>query len=370
MRRLTVLLLAVALMAGWAQAYRRLSLMGSEFLPFSRAGVLGFTLYLRERYGDAARAYRQGLHGRVWATYNADPSGFFALRAGDLTLAQRRAGTTLMLVPGSIEPTLTLGEIALERGQFRQALVHFDEILARQSEHADALLLSAIAAARLGEHGRAIDAMNRALRHSTAGRRDTLLFRFMELAGDLADPPPAQRPLCLLAHIHRYLRIFDEASGPVAIAYARQAIAAGDRPADAYLAIGIVHDKRGEHVEALKAMQQAVAIDSRHAEAYRWAAVEAGRLHDPALEYRMIRAAFEAAPTDPFYLPPLERVVLNWFGDARTMAELMQRAIERDPGAVGAHERLARAAEALGELERAAIHTRLAAELRQKRNGP
>lgn len=365
MRRLTMLVLAIALMVGWGVAYQRLSQMGSALYRTPRA----LALYLRGQHSQAARAYRQGQRGHVWGDYNNDQSGFWALRAGDLALAQRRATTTLMLVPAAVEPRVTLGEIELERGQFPQALVHFGEILARQPDHVDALLLSAVASARAGDHGRAIDAINRALRHNTAGTRDTLLSRFLEIAGDLAAEPPGLRPLCLLAHLHRYLRIFDEASGLVAMTYARQAIAAGDRPADAYLTIGIVHDKRGEYVAALGAMQRAIAIDARHAEAYRWAAVEAGRLHEPALEYRMIRAAFAAAPTDPFYLAPVERVVMTWFGDARTMAALMQEAIDRDPSFAGAHERLARAAEALGDRERASTHKRLATELRPSRNG-
>lgn len=365
MRRLTMLVLAMGLMVGWGFVYQRLSQLGSEFFRTPRA----LALHLRGQYGEAGRAYRQGQRGQGWADYDTDQSGFWALRAGDLALAQRRAATTLMLVPTAVEPRVTLGEIALERGEFRQALEKLGEILARQPDHVETLLLAAVAAARLRDPGRAINAINRALRHTTAGTRDTLPFRFLELAGDLAAEPPGRQPLCLLAHLHRYLRIFDGASGSVAMTYARQAIAAGDRPADAYLAIGIVHDKHGEHVAALRAMQQAIAIDTRHAEAYRWAAVEAGRLRDPILEYRMIRAAFESAPTDPFYLAPVERVVMSWFGDARTMAALMQQAIEQDPGSVGAHERLARAAEALGDRERASTHQRLAAALRQNRNG-
>jgi Tfp pilus assembly protein PilF len=44
----------------------------------------------------------------------------------------------------------------------------------------------------------------------------------------------------------------------------------------------------------------------------------------------------------------------------------MQRAVEADPDNAVAHERLARAAMALGETERAAVHARRAAELHQR----
>ena len=58
----------------------------------------------------------------------------------------------------------------------------------------------------------------------------------MELAGDLAGArPAAEQPLCLLADLYRYLRVFDRAMAGTARAYAERAVAAGDRPADAWL---------------------------------------------------------------------------------------------------------------------------------------
>lgn len=225
-----------------------------------------------------------------------------------------------------------------------------------------------MALAHAGETGRAIDAMNRALRHGDAGGRPTIVYRIMEAAGALAARRDVQPPLCLLAHLHRYLRIFDEAQGEVAMRYARRAIDTGDRPADAWLTIGVILDKRGHHADALAALQRALAIDPRHAEAYRWAATQALMLQDPVLAYRMARAALEAAPDDPFYARPVERLVLREFGDARTMAALMEQALARNPGMAAAHEGLARAAEALGDADRAAGHRRVAAELRRGRS--
>jgi tetratricopeptide (TPR) repeat protein len=368
-RRLSVLLLAIAIMALWAVAYQRLSTMSSTFFRASGAGLRGLALYLQGDWAEAARAYRGGLQAWRRIEYVDDPSGAFALTAGDLAGAERRARTTLRLVPSTLEPRMTLGEIALDRGEYAAALGHLREVLARNPDDVDALLLSAVARGRQGDAGEAIAAFDRALRQGTAGSRATLMFRVLELAGDLAPPGRPARALCLLAHLHRYLRIFDEAHGEIAAAYAAQAIAAGDRPADAHLVLGIMHDKRGRHREALAAFERAVAHNPRHAEAYRWASVEARRLQDPMLQYRMVRAAFEAAPADPFYLDPLEHVLLRWFGDARTMLVLMERAIDVDPRNAAAHERLARAALAVGERERAAEHSKRAADLRRQRRG-
>lgn len=366
-RRLSVLALAIILMALWVVAYQRASLMDSTFLRLSGPGVRGLTLYLSGRYAEAARAYRAGLGG--WGLdYNDDPWGADAMAGGELAVAERRARTTLTLVPAAFEPRLTLSEIALDQRRFPAALELVGELLARDPDHVDALLLSAIASARLGHDGAAITAINRALRHGHPGRRRTLVYRALELAGELAPPEGPARSLCLLAHLHRYLRIYDDTHGDIAIAYARRAIGAGDRPADAYLTLGIVLNRRGRSLEALQAFQQAVVIDRQHAEAYRWASQAARDLKEPVLEYQMARAAFEAAPTDRFYLAPVERVVMNWFGDARTTAALMQRAVDADPANARAHENLARAARALGQLDRAAAHEGRAAELRRARS--
>jgi tetratricopeptide (TPR) repeat protein len=365
-RRLSVLLLAIAVMALWGLAYQRLSAMSTAFFRVSGPGLRGLTLYLRGDWAGAARAYRAGLQAWRRIEYADDPSGAFALTAGDLAGADRRARTTLRLLPSALGPRTTLGEIALDRKQYAVALGHFQEVLDRDPDDVDALLLSAVARGRQGDAGGAIASLSRGLRQGSAGSRATLMFRVLELAGDLAPRGAPARSLCLLAHLHRYLRIFDEAHGEIAAAYAMRAIAAGDRPADAHMALGIVHDKRGRYREALATFERAVALDPGHAEAYRWAALEAQRLQEPMRQYRMIRAAFEAAPDDPFYLDPLEDVLVRKFGDARTMLALMQRAVAVHPTNAAAHERLARAALAVGEREQAAEHARRAAELRRR----
>jgi len=357
------LIIAAALMALWLVAYWNLRQLSWDFVQVSRSGPRALALYLTGHLTEAARAYRTGQHGRIPAPYANDPSGYWAMRAGDREEAERRANTTLALVPSAIEPLVTLGELALERGRAPDAVQSFAAVLRRRPGHVDALLLSAVALARTGESGQAIQALNRALRTNEVGVRETILLRVMELAGELRERGAAQQPLCLLAHLHRYLRIFDERQGAVAMDYARRAIAAGDRPADAYLSLGIVLDKRGEYEAARAAMRQAIEVDPRHAEALRWLGAQAGRVGDLLLEYRMITAAFEAAPTDPFYLRDLEHVVVTRLGDPRRMVAFMERAIAADPTNVEAHIRLVNAASQAGDDARARTSARRVAEL-------
>lgn len=369
MRRLIVLVLAIALMVGWGLAYRRLTLMNGVPASLSRPGLHGLVLYLRHDWAGAARQWREPRPGRV-PEYVDDTAGASAVHAGDPALAERRARTTMLLVPSAVAPRITLAEVALDRGKPAEAIGHLQSVLAEQPDHVDALLLTAVARSRRNEDRPAIAAFNRALRQNSAGSRPTLFLRVLELAGDLAPPGRPPRSLCLLAHLHRYLRIFDEAHGEIAMDWARQAVAARDHPADAYLAMGIALNKRGRYADALAAFQQAIAVEPRHAEALRWAGNQGRHVHDPVLRYRMAKAALEAAPGDPYYLEVADYVVIKWFGDTKAAAALMHRVIEADPRNADAHERLAQAAGQLGETERSAAHTRRAAELRGRRSAP
>ncbi len=332
-------------------AYRRLNDIGGEFYEPSIVGVRAFALYLNGRYGDAARAYRQAHRGPVWVDDGNDPTGAYAVAVRDNVLGERRARAALAIAPAAIEPRVTLAEVALDRGDLTDASRDLATVLAMQHNHVEALYLSAVVHARAGRAGEAIDALNLALRSGNAGDRRATLFRLLELAGDLEAGPPAARPLCLLAHLFRYLRIFDGAHATHALKYATQAVVANDRPADAWLTIAVIQDKRGQHEAAMQAARHALAADPRHAEAYRWAAVQARKRGDLLLQYRMIRGAFESAPTDPFYLEDLAQAVLGGLGDPHMMAALMEHAIAADPTNAEALKHLDAARRALGSTQ-------------------
>ena len=332
-------------------AYRRLNGIGEEFYEPSVTGVRAFVFYLNGKYGDAARAYRQAHRGPVWVNDANDPTGAYAVAVGDNAVGQRRARAALAIAPTAIEPRVTLAEIALDRGDLAEASRELAAVLTAQRNHVEALYLTAVVHGRAGRAGEAIDALNLALRSGNAGERRATLFRLLELAGDFEAGAPAARPLCLLAHLFRYLRIFDDAHATRALTYATQAVAANDRPADAWLTIAVIHNKRGEHEAAMRAARHALAADPRHAEAYRWAAVEARRRGDLLLQYRMIRGAFESAPTDPFYLADLSQTVLGGLGDPHMMAALMAHALAADPTNAEARKHLDTARRALGSTQ-------------------
>lgn len=335
------ILVAVGLALLWLIAYWRIHPLDGRLVQISRPGAL--VLYLAGNYRNAARAYRTGQQGEVEVRYADDPSGFWALRAGHQHEAERRAKTTLTLVPLAVEPQITLGELALERGQTSEAMRIFTAVLRRRPDHLDALYLGAVALARAGETGSAIQSLNRALRASSVGERDTILYRILELTGELRARPAPQQPLCLLAHLHRYLRIFDERQGLAAMDYARRAVDAGDRPAEAWLTLGVVQHKRGEYEAARRAMRQAIAVEPRQVEALRWLAIHAIAVGDLLTQYQMMTRVFEAAPLDPFFLPDLERVLVKNLGDPLRMAALMERALALDPDNTEAQAQLKKA---------------------------
>ena len=341
-------IIALVLMSLWMAAYRRLNGVGAEFYEPSLAGIRAFVLYLQGHHGDAARAYRAAHRGPVWASDANDPAGAFAMAVGDTVVAERRARATLARTPAALEARVTLAEVALDRGDLAEALRELSAVLAARRDHADALYLSAVAHGRAGRVGDAIGALNRGLRSGDVGERRATLFRVLELAGDLERAPAAQRPLCLLAYLFRYLRVFDDAHAARALSYAAQAVAANDRPADAWLTIAVVQDKLDQHDAAMQAARHALAADPRHPDAYWWAAREAERRGDLLLRYRMMRKAFEAAPADPFYLEDLSEVVMGGLGDPHQMASLMEQALTADPDNVEARKYLTSARRALG----------------------
>jgi tetratricopeptide (TPR) repeat protein len=138
--------------------------------------------------------------------------------------------------------------------------------------------------------------LQRALRHWRIESRITSFLWALETTGRLTRLPPGQRPACLLAHWHRYLRIFDPWQGWVAIRHAEQAIRAGDRPADAFVTIAIVRDKQGKPQATFEALMKALEIDPRNPEALLWAAKSYSERGDVANEFRVLKEAADAAP--------------------------------------------------------------------------
>lgn len=335
---------------------------GRWFQP-SLAGAQGLARYLLGDYSGAARAYRLHFQQLCEGYRAASDSAWHALVCGDLRMARQKAQEELKRDLSSTHTLLTLGEVALAEKNFDPALELFHRVLTLERDQFDALLLSSVAYAQVGRYGEAIDALNRGLRHSVVETRLTAFLAALEVAGDLARLPADGRPWCLLAHYYRYLRIFDDANGKVAIQYAQRAIEKGDRADDAYLTLGVIHAKQGRWEASLSAFLKAVEINPRNAEAHRWAGRQYLRGGDLLNGYRMTRAAFEAAPTDLHYAEALYDLLSNQLGDYPQALAIARVMSERHPDRVEGLRLVAHTLFQMGDYQESVKHYRQALAL-------
>ena len=303
-RPFRVAAVVVTLLLGFL-ACQRLAGLDRRFLTISSlSGAEGLAAYLLGDYAWAAEAYRRDLTKRLADAQHGAPLGTRALLAGDLDAAHRDASEALRTGRNERDGRLTLGEVALARGRHQEAIAELDTLLATDVDQFDALLVKAVAQARLGLDGDAITSLNRALRHDRVETRPTAFLSALALTGELGSRP--RRPTSLLATLHRYLRIYDAAQASVAVRYAEQAIAAGDHPADAHLTIGIVHLKHNRRARALASFRAAVAAEPRHPIALVRAANLHGLRGDLPEKDRLMTAAFEVAPEDHWVAEALQ----------------------------------------------------------------
>jgi tetratricopeptide (TPR) repeat protein len=278
--------------------------------PLSPTGLNAFARYLAGDYGAAARLYRADLAGRLapkapaWAT---------AFLAGHLGEAERLVRRDLEKAPRDPDILITLAEIALAARRAPDAL----ELANR------ALMI------RRGDAGAAIEALNRALRHKRTERRSTVFLATLELTGDLDDDPKTSR--CLLATLHRYLRIYDTTQARPAERYARAAIAAGDHVDQAYVTLGVLYEKAGRRRYALEAFESGIAANPRNTHALRGAARQHAHRGEIAEEYRLTRQAAEAAPHDAFVVNGYHGLLTGKLGDYPAALALDRATVAANP---------------------------------------
>jgi tetratricopeptide (TPR) repeat protein len=305
--------------------------------------------YLAGDYAGAARLYREDLRRRATAAASEPAMTWDAFVSGDLDQAEVQARRESSTAPTDPEPVLTLAEIALARRDSATALRHAARVLELRRDDYDALLITAVAQGREGAHHAAIGALKRALRYDRTERRITVFLAVLEATGELDHRPASERPNCLLAHLHRYLRIFDPSHARLAARYAQRAIDAGDDADDAYVTLALIHTKEGYPARAFTAFQQALAHNPRNTAALLGAARFRENRGELDEEYRLIRAAFEAARDDRFVVATLHGFLVDKLGDYRQALALAEAAVAADPRDAEAWWRRAHVQSQLGD---------------------
>jgi tetratricopeptide (TPR) repeat protein len=312
-------------------ALRHLARMDPAFFRRTIPATRALAHYLVGDYRGAAHFYRVDL-ARWAATVPAEHAWSWTMMVrGDLEGAAAQAKAELGQSPEHPAPLLTLAEIALARGELAEAVGWAERVLRTTQDDYDALLLTAVARARQGEPGAAIDALKRALRYDLVGRRSTVFLSVLEVTGELTSGSGPARSNCLLAHLHRYLRIYDGSHAATAARYAERAIAAGDRPDDAYVTLAIVHGKQGYRRRAFEAFQRAVAINPRNTAALLGAARHHADRGQMVEEYRLTHAAFDVAPQDRFVAITFHALLMTKLGDYPRALAIAEAAVTANP---------------------------------------
>jgi tetratricopeptide (TPR) repeat protein len=135
----------------------RLGQMDGVWFQTSLHGARALALYGANDLEGAAKAYwqhfaRADFGDRVWT----DPA-LDALARGNHDRARTLARAAAAERPRDIDAQLILGEVALASGAPAEALAAGERALALDEERFDALLLAALAQARLDRPGAAID---------------------------------------------------------------------------------------------------------------------------------------------------------------------------------------------------------------------
>jgi tetratricopeptide (TPR) repeat protein len=364
----------LAKMDGWFVDVLRIERVSSDDavpgrwpgVRFSWPALKGLTLYLAGADAPAARAYRE--HFQAYGDFGTLGGPMeAALMRGQSQVARGLAEEALRKDKQSKAGLLTLGRLALDEGKGDEALAYFSRVLDRYEDQLDALLLSAVAHTRTGQNGLAIDALKRALRDWRGPPRPTSFLAVLEVSGDLGQRPAGQKPLCLLAHYHRFLRIFDDAQGQVAIDYAKQAIASGDRPDDAWLTIGIIYGFWGRAEDSRETLAKAVATNPRNPDALVRAALVYGEAGDAVTERRMMLEAAELGGDDPYYTSGLQYYFVEKLGDYQQAREYFLRRLAKNPDSAGDLQRLGQISSLLGDQPQAITYFRRALALRPDR---
>jgi tetratricopeptide (TPR) repeat protein len=342
-------------------ALDHLAHMDARFFSPSLSAARALAHYFAGDYGGAARLYRDAL--RRDTLPSAPALSWTLLARGDLEQAEIQAHMESRAVPMDPESSLTLAEIALARRDHATALTHAARVLELRRDDYDALLITAVAHARQGAHQAALDTLARALRHDRVERRVTVFLAALETTGELDDRPADQRPSCLLAHLHRYLRLYDTSQARPALRYAQRAIEARDHVDDAYVTLGAIHTQQGRPTHGFTAFQEALVVNPHNTAALLGAARFRDNRGESDEVHRLLRAAFEADGGDRFIVALFHGFLVDRLGDYGEALVFAEAAVLSNPGDGDAWWRRAHVQTQLGDHDEALHSYRRAAAL-------
>lgn len=351
-RELTILISVVVIILGvWA--HRQFSQMDPRFFQPSSYGIQGLGLYLAGDYENAAKKYRLHFQESEQTIAYSGSAAYQSLLQGRLDESTQLSQRILEADPYNIDALLNLSEIALRAHNADHALEVLSQVLRLEPDHYDALLLSSIAHGYKHAYSSAIQDLTRALRWNRTETRLTSFLATLEMTGTLANLASDQRPLCLLAHYYRYLRIFDETNARPAIRFAEQAIELGDHPSEAYATEAIIALRQHRPDEALVLAHKAIEKDARNAAAFRIAATVYADRGDLNAEYQARLGEMDAAPGDEFYTKSVFYFLLDKVGDYYRALEVAQKLLAKTPDNATALGKVGYFHSLIGEYEQA-----------------
>lgn len=310
------------------------SLLADQLGPMIHPGLRSPEGNFWYQFGDYRRsglAYKTDLRQMFQLGASTGQPALDAFLKGDLVGAKAILHREHEGKPWTTPAHLLAGRIELEGGNPDRALEQFAFALKDEPRNHQALLLSAVAHTRLGNYRQAIDDFKYGLRADAEGSSVVAVETMLETVGELIDRPRQERPLALLAHFYRYLRILDDSNGRLAIRTATQAIQQGDFVDEAHLTIGIVHYRGNQFDDALESFEHAIAVNPKNAEAYHWASLGYSAHGDLAKEYLMRKRATEAEPDDAFYARNFSVLMTDKLGDLYQALDIAHKALDRAP---------------------------------------
>ncbi len=365
-RRVILVLLVFVALYAWLGIRYQFAHMDQVFFQASLQGRVALFRYLVGDYEGAARSYRRHFaeHPDMpqWLTH----AGEAALLGGDLTTARVQAESALTKDHNDAAAVLTLAEVALHEGDTGGVSAYAKQVLAQDPDDPDALTVISLGAARAESYDKAIASLERTLRTRRVIQRYSLLLAMMETMGALDELPQDKSSNSLIGLYARYLRMFDPANGRVAIRHARKAISRNERVDEAYLILGVIHDKEGRKKQSLQAFRRAIESNQSNALAFWWASFAYGKLGDISNEYLMAKAATEAAVGDPFFGRHLTYVLMEKLGDVQQAVTYLQAAVIANPDHLKSREMLAYALDYSGRYDEALEHYRAVIRLDAK----